>query len=104
MGPKAQELVSVLEELIGLLDGAGQQGWSAWMRQAKRWILQEDFSGVEKVIQAYGGMGSLNDLVLGGEGVDGRIVFDKEVRRLNERFQALISKAWKLASEISHDQ
>jgi hypothetical protein len=104
MGPKTQELVSVLEELISLLDGAGEQGWSIWMQQARRWILQENFSGIDKVIQAYGGMGSLNDLVLGGKNVDGRIIWDQDDRLLNERFQIIKSKAWELASEISNDQ
>jgi len=65
MGPKTQELVSVLEELTSLLESDGDSHWSNWMQKAKARLLNSDYSGVEYLLSAYGGMGSLNDLVLG---------------------------------------
>ena len=91
MGPKTKELVETLDKLIDILNRDGQSHWSKWMRQAKSRIEASDFSGVEKVLQAYGGMGSFNDTYL------------TKIDRENENFSSLQSKAWDLATAISHD-
>lgn len=91
MEPKTKELIEVLEELIDMLDADGQENWSEWMTQSRKWIIASDFSGVEKVLGAYGGMGSFNDAYL------------SKITRSNEIFSELRSRAWKLATEIKHE-
>ena len=103
MGPKTEELTEVLEELIAVLDEDNEEQWSAWMSQARKWILASDFSGVEKVLQAYGGMGSLNDLVLGYHYVDGQLQQKKGRGKLNDKLVLLRERAWKLANEIKRE-
>ncbi|MCG7563120.1 hypothetical protein [Pseudoalteromonas sp. McH1-42] len=91
MGPKTKELVAVLDEMISYLKDDGNENWLIWMQEARKRIIQSDFSGVEKVLGAYGGMGSFNDYYL------------SRTTRKNERFSSLQSKAWSLATEIKHE-
>ncbi|MEZ9426584.1 DUF6966 domain-containing protein [Vibrio lentus] len=91
MGPKTQELLEVLDKLIQMLDADGQIHWSDWMSKARKLILESDFGGVEKVLGAYGGMGSFNDTYL------------KNITKQNESFSNLQTRAWELAIEIKQE-
>lgn len=103
MGPKTQELVQVLDELIEVLKEDNQEDWVSWMSQSRSWILASDFSGVEKVLQAYGGMGSFNDLVLGFRYVENQLKQKKDRVNANNKLVKLREKAWNLANEIKQD-
>jgi hypothetical protein len=59
------ELIAALDELITLLDLAGQPHWRDWMADARARLQRADPSGPEKILRAYGGMGSFNDLIIG---------------------------------------
>ncbi|WP_374955519.1 DUF6966 domain-containing protein [Vibrio chagasii] len=74
-----------------MLEEDDQENWSGWMSQARKWILESDHSGIEKVLGAYGGMGSFNDTYL------------SKVTRQNENFSKLRTRAWELATEIMHE-
>ena len=91
MGPKTAELVAVLEELIHLLNTDGNNHWANWMTKARALIVNSDFSGIEKVLAAYGGMGSFNDVYL------------TKITRENCQFSEHQSKAWELATAIRHE-
>lgn len=59
-------LEHVLDDVVALLDWADERHWSAW---AKRWTVRLRHglcSGFPDILGAYGGMGSVNDLVLCG--------------------------------------
>lgn len=90
MGPKTQELVHILQLIISILEADEETHWSAWMRQVKSRIEVSDYSGIEKLLLAYGGMGSFNDFCL------------KKNTKENSSFSELQSKAWSLATEIRH--
>lgn len=75
-------LVTDLETLVALLDDDGATHWSRWARQSLAEIERRDARGLTRLRQGYGGMGSFNDLVLEGDGVEDR-------RRLNEELDAL---------------
>jgi hypothetical protein len=89
MGPKTQELSLILAEMIALLDKEGETHWSGWMGQAKTRLEGLDYSGVEHLLRAYGGMGSFNDLIISPE--------------YNDRLKALRTQAWELAEEIKRE-
>ena len=57
------ELVAALDEAAALLDASGHEHWAAWMRTSAAEIRASDRHGVERVLRAYGGMGSFNDVV-----------------------------------------
>jgi hypothetical protein len=46
-----------------LLRDSGPEHWATWLEKDARLIRQKDLYGVEHVLSAYGGMGSLNDEV-----------------------------------------
>lgn len=91
MGPKTQELITTLESLILILEEDNKDHWVDWLQTARKWLVQSDFSGIEKLLSAYGGMGSFNDLYL------------SKITRKNENFSDLQSKAWQLATEIKQE-
>ena len=64
--------------------------------------MRGDDSGIQHVLGAYGGMGSVNDLVLGQGSDNGVFAWKPGAQKLNNRFAALRSRAWELAQEISN--
>lgn len=104
MGPKTEELIFILDQLIAVLESDGDTHWSAWMHKARTRMLGSDFSGVEYLLSAYGGMGSLNDLVLGQSYVDSTFSWKPGYVELNEKFIELRDKAYQLAIAIKYSQ
>lgn len=86
MGPETQRLIEVLRELSELLVALDHPHWAAWMRESERRLSNGDGSGILHLLGAFGGMGSFNDLRLGGD--HGR------------RVEQLRSEAWQLAEDI----
>ncbi len=100
VGAKALALVGVLDELVSLLQADGENHWSLWMREASHRIRANEFRGIKKVLGAYGGMGSFNDLIIGQSSVDGRLVLSDDIDALNGTLSGLRSSAYDLAVEI----
>jgi len=69
----AIELVSALDEVTLLLRESNEKHWTAWLEKDRRFIANGDFYGVEHLLQAFGGMGSFNDLVLAEPDKDAKI-------------------------------
>lgn len=72
MGPKRQELIEVLAKLADLLEINGGQHWRAWLLRAKARLENSDYSGIEYLLQAHGGMGSFNDFVAPQRAIEGQ--------------------------------
>lgn len=104
MGPKTKELVEVLDELIPLLRENKADHWSNWMTEAKKRLTASDYSGIEKVLSAYGGMGSFNDLVLGTHEENGTPHQLPQYWEINEQLSSLRTRAGELADEIRQAQ
>lgn len=103
MAPKTVELLVVLTKLMSLLSSDGERNWSAWMLRAKTRLENSDFSGVEYLLSAYGGMGSFSDFVAGQDMVAGQFAWKPGYVALNDELDALRSKAWSLAMDIKLD-
>jgi len=58
------ELLSHLSRAQGLLRQANETRWAEWLEKAQKLIEGEDFYGVEYLLKAFGGTGSLNDVAL----------------------------------------
>lgn len=100
MGTETEELISVLDQLALLLESDGEAHWSMWVRKIRIRLLDADEFAVEHLRAAYGGMGSLNDLVLGQSQVDGVFCWKPGYIELNEKFSDLRAKAAKLADSL----
>ena len=104
MGQMTEQLIDVLDQLAIVLESDGATDWSQWMRKAKAHLMNSDYYGVEYLLSAFGGMGSLNDLILGQHHVDGVWAWKPGHVELNTRFDALRSEAAALASAIKRTQ
>ncbi len=100
MATKLDELLEVLNDIIQLLESDGEQHWSKWIRQSRERLRNSDFSGIEHLLSAYGGMGSFNDLVIGQSHENGESRWREGHVERNSRLNELRSKAWKLADDI----
>ena len=100
MGPKTQELVGVLAKLASLLDSDGEQHWCAWMLRVKARLENSDYSGIDYLLSAYGGMGSFNDFIAGQSMVAGQFVWKTGDKELNDEIDELRNRAWSLAKDI----
>ena len=100
MGPVTHQLLKVLDEAAELLKCDGESHWSKWLLQARASLESSDYSGIDYLLSAYGGMGSLNDFVLGQTQVDGKPGWKPGSKALNDRFDSLRSEAWRLATYI----
>jgi hypothetical protein len=64
MRPEIQELVELLNATKLLLAKYGETQWSEWLAKDSLLIKNLDLHGVEHLLSAYGGMGSINDLLI----------------------------------------
>ncbi|WP_433771408.1 DUF6966 domain-containing protein [Pseudomonas putida] len=104
MGPKTEELIYILDQLAILLESDGDTHWSFWMRRTRALLLDSDYSGIEYLLSAFGGMGSLNDLILGQNYISGVFSWKPGHVELNEKFIELHDNAERLANAIKRSQ
>lgn len=90
------KLLQVLDELIKLLNSDGQKHWVSLMTSIKNTLLKDESAGTRALLGAYGGMGSLNDLILGQRN-SGKQINEQE---LNRKFMVLTSEAYDLATRL----
>lgn len=86
---RVERLLGCLDEVITLLAQSGERRWADWMRTVRAEIEQKDAHGLRRLLQAYGGMGSFNDLVLSP--ADGLAAGSGEGRAINVRLDTLRS-------------
>jgi len=82
---RVDQLVADLEGLADLLDRHGEDHWCRWARRSLEEIRRRDARGLDRLRQGYGGMGSLNDLVLDGDDAASRTRVNTELDALRER-------------------
>lgn len=104
MDQERKRLVKTLGRMISILESFGEEHWRAWMVDARARLLDSDYSGIERLLKAYGGMGSFNDLVVGQELVDGRLRFKPGAPEANKKLSALRSQAFEIANSIRRNQ
>lgn len=100
MATKLDELLETLDELIQLLESDGEGHWSKWMRQSRARLLNSDYSGIEYLRSAYGGMGSFTDLVIGQSYENGQFRWKDGHVEKNDKLNELRRKAWEFAEHI----
>lgn len=93
-----QQLVATLQEAVTLLRGCGESHWSTWLEENAGLIRDGNLRAVERLLGAYGGMGSLNDLYLCPE--NGHHIQPTQIAALNGHLRDLTSRAWDLAQKL----
>jgi hypothetical protein len=92
MGPKTAKLVSLLDSASLVLRSSGEEYWATWLEKDAALLRARDFEGIEHLLRAFGGMGSINDLVL--HPINGHRIAESDVAKINESLRALLSEAW----------
>ena len=101
MGPKTQMLRDRLRETVGLLRRVGEHHWCEWLDESLRRIEESDYSGIEHLLSAFGGMGSFNDIFISP--ANGHLVSDEEAFGLNATLGELRGQLYELAQYIRHN-
>jgi hypothetical protein len=101
MGPKTTELVSLLDSVTALLRSCGEEHWASCLEKDVARMRASDFGGIEHFLAAFGGMGSISDLVL--HPINGHRLAESEIAPVNERVRALVSRTWELAKQVRNE-
>ena len=64
MDSQTAELIALVGELATELEGYGERHWAAWLRKDIASIRAGEEAGLDHLLAAYGGMGSISDLRL----------------------------------------
>jgi len=98
MGPSTQKLVLELEKGAELLRSCSENHWANWLSKSATLLRRGQFNGIEHFEGAFGGMGSINDLVL--TPINGHTIQESEVVFYNEKLLYHLSVAQDLIKEI----
>ena len=89
MNTEIETLTSMLDEAVELLQKHGITHWAHWLKKDSQFIRNLDFYGVEHLLSAFGGMGSINDLALVEPSKDNPNFLAASAD--DERFQSLVT-------------
>jgi len=98
MDPKIVELCDCLRTAAALLARVDQHGWAAWLDEARVRLERHDRSGIDRLLAAYGGMGSFNDLTI--VAADGAPGAGEDAADADERLDILRSRMHALARAL----
>ncbi len=104
LNEQAQALCQVLRELIELLDADNETHWRGWMAKALSDLEANKLRGAQHLKDAYGGMGSFNDLVIGQRMEGDSFVWAPNAKSANDQLNARRSQAYVLVTEILSGQ
>ncbi|HWA61161.1 MAG TPA: hypothetical protein VG939_07290 [Caulobacteraceae bacterium] len=92
--PDVEALLAAMRALEQRLAGHADF-WADHVRRAADEVAKSDAHGVQRFLGLFGGMGSLNDLVLHHDG--------KPLHAENDQLDALRARAWELADALRHE-
>jgi hypothetical protein len=94
-------LLRAMGDLVGLLKSSGNEHWADWVDRDRQTIAGGDPEGLVHFLSAFGGMGSLNDVVIRRE--EGRALLRDEGVRANELLWEVRDRAWTSASQLKRE-
>lgn len=101
MHPELSSLVAMLTEASSLFSKHEMVHWASWLEQDAQRIERSDFYGIEHLLSAYGGMGSINDVGLGEP--DPKNPSLLRTHPDDARLQVLIRNIHSLATKLSNE-
>jgi hypothetical protein len=100
--PEIQALAELIEKAQALLTKHGEKHWASWLEQDTRRIRNLDLYGIEHFLSAFGGMGSINDLVL--HPINGHLIQESETDAANTELANLLNRASALAKKLYSEE
>lgn len=95
-------LAAMLDEAVVLLRRHRLDHWADWLLKDAMSIRNLDFHGVEHLLSAFGGMGSLNDIGLAEQNPNNPSVLIASPD--DAHFQALLSEIHILATKLAREE
>lgn len=92
------ESMSLLIEVLRLHD---EPFWANWMSEDMRAVDHGDARALDHILAAYGGMGSVNDLIL--VRIKGRLLTADERVAATEHLRDLLSRVYDLARSLRRE-
>ena len=89
-------LVQTLESIVEVLRRYGENKWAARLEEDLFFIRKRDAYGAKRFRTHFGGMGSLQDLIVCPE--NGHAIAPENVANVNGELTTLLSKAYELAT------
>jgi hypothetical protein len=96
--PDIAELANRIDAAATLLYSFGEQHWGSWLAKDAATIRNLDLRGVEHFLGAFGGMGSINDLVICQ--LNGHKIAEEQEDAANNKLRSLLSEAATLARKL----
>ena len=93
-----QALLASFEQTVELLRRYSKDSWVKWLEEDRVKIAAGDSYGIDHLLSAVGGMGSLNDLVICP--VNGDNIEQQDVARMNAELSAHRDEIWTIAGAI----
>lgn len=90
--PDVQELAGLMRAIEDLLRTGHDTGWAQQVARCAELVEKSDAYGLSRFLKLYGGMGSINDVVLYRDGVP--------LTEENDRLHRLLSEASELARRL----
>ena len=87
-----RQLLVTLDELVALLRRVGEDRWADRIAADRQAIERGDRHGLDHFLSAFGGMGSLNDLII--HPLNGHDVGANDAEAVNELLSRLLGEAW----------
>lgn len=88
----------MLTQTVALLERIGEEHWAAWLRSDLAHLQRGDAYGLDHLLSAYGGMGSLNDLTV--TPANGHPFNETEAAALDAELRALLSGIYAAATSL----
>ncbi|TQJ08662.1 DUF6966 domain-containing protein [Lapillicoccus jejuensis] len=91
-------LEHALDDIAALLGGVGERHWSAWATRCGIRLRHGLYSAFPDILGGFGGMGSVNDLVLCDP--NGHKVAPEDERAVNDRLRKLLTTVYREAKAL----
>lgn len=101
MDAEIARLCEMFRRIHTLLDTVGEAHWKTWVERDLRLIECLDAYGLDHFLSAFGGMGSINDLVI--HPMNGHRVNAESVDAVNQELGQLLGDANALARKLRAD-
>ena len=94
-------LLTDMDRLATLLSAYGETHWAEWIRRDSEKLGRHQLHGLESLLSAFGGMGSLNDVVI--HPVNGHPIGPDSIDRVNDELGALRSAVFSDAAALRRE-
>jgi hypothetical protein len=94
-------LATLIDQTVELLKAHGEEHWADWLEADVRAIRARDGWGLEHFLAAFGGSGSLRDLIF--HPMNGNAESAEDGRVATERLDELLSEAYPIALDLERE-